>query len=111
MIDGRVIRGVVGSSPRFGKDLARIKDPVLQAEIAEAIRSLLFVPLEQIPRKRKFHPLHNKLVASAVDCKKKVSAWSFHVTANDVYKASCTFEDGIVFLRLIGAHDEIDKNP
>ncbi|MES3014971.1 MAG: hypothetical protein V4750_14745, partial [Pseudomonadota bacterium] len=88
-----------------------IKDPKLQAEIAAAIRSLLFQPLDALPRKLKFHQLHNKQVTSILDKSKKVSAWSFHVTTNDVYKASCTFEDGIVHLRLCDEHDVIDKNP
>ena len=33
------------------------------------------------------------------------------MTANDAYKASFTFEDGIVYLRLVDEHDVIDKNP
>lgn len=111
MIDGRVIRGLVGSNPLFAKSLGRIKDPKLQAEITTAIRSLLFQQMDALPRKLKFHQLHNKQVVSVLDKTKKVSAWSFHVTSNDVYKASCTFEDSIVYLRLVDEHDVIDKNP
>ena len=81
MIEGRVIRGVVGSNPSFAKSLCRIKDQKLQAEIATAIRSLLFLPLDSLPRKLKFHQLHNKQVQSILDKSKKVNAWSFHVTA------------------------------
>lgn len=111
MIDGRVIRGVDASSSTFVKTLGRIKEPKLQEQIRETLKSLLFLQLDQVPRKLHLHQLTNKMVASVTEPGKKVAAWSLHVTADDRYKASFTLEDSVVYLRLCDEHDVIDKNP
>jgi hypothetical protein len=111
MIDGRVIRGVDASGSTFVKSLRRIKDPRLQAEILGALRELLFANLDAAPRRLHLHPLTSKPVTSMLDPKKKVHAWTIHVTANDAYKASFTLEDGVAYMRLCDEHDVIDRNP
>ena len=109
--DGRIIRGVDATAPAFARSLRRIRDPRCQREIVETLRALLFSNLDELPRKLHLHPLTNRQVVSRLDPTKKVNAWSLHVTANDAYKASFTFEDGVVYLRLCDEHDVIGRNP
>lgn len=109
-LDGRVIKGVDMCNQAFvntWKDL-----PLAVKQEAEGvIRSLLWMHLDQVPRKLHMHQLVNKEVPSAKDARKRVRAWSLHITADDRYKASFTFEAGIIYFRVCGLHDEIDKKP
>ena len=34
-----------------------------------------------------------------------------HITPDDRYKASFTFEHGVAYFRACGEHDQVDKNP
>ena len=111
MIDGKVIRGVHATGSTFCNGFKRIKDPKLQVQIRDAIRSLLLLDLDQKPAKMHLHQLVNKKVASALKPGHKVSPWTFHVTAGDEYKASFTLEDGVAYLRVVDEHDVVDKNP
>lgn len=110
-IDGRTIRGIDCTNDKFRRTLKRIKDPQLQLEIREALRSLLFLEIDRAPRKYHLHPLTGKSVPSCRDPNKAVSVWTLHVTSNDAYKASFTFEDGVCYMRLVDEHDVIDKHP
>ena len=40
-----------------------------------------------------------------------MKVYTFHLTSNDAYKASFTFEEGCAYMRSCGTHDEIDKDP
>lgn len=111
MIDGRVIRGVELGCSSFIKSFGRIKDRPLHLEISNTLRSLLLLSLDAVPRKLHMHPLQGKHVPSRLDSKVKVPAWSLHVTSDDRYKASFTFENGTLYFRLVDEHDVIDKNP
>lgn len=110
-IEGRVIRGVVCTLPQFIKSFGRIRDPRLQSEIRDTLRGLLLLNIDQPPAKLKLHQLKNSKVPSFVDPSRRINAWTIHVTANDAYKASFTYEDGIAYFRLIDEHDVVDKNP
>lgn len=111
MFDGKVVAGVDCSSASFKKGLKRIKDPRLQAQIRETLRALLFLDLDQAPKKLHLHPLTNRAVPSALDPTKKVTPWSLHVTADDRYKASFSFEGGVAYFRVCDEHDVVDKDP
>lgn len=111
MIDGRVIRGIDLTSESFKKSFKRLKDVRIQTQVKETLRTLLLLDLDQTPAKLHLHPLTNKLVISRLDSSKKVNAWSLHVTPNDDYKASFTYENGVCYFRLVDEHDIIDKNP
>ena len=109
-LDGRVIKGVDMGNQAFVNAWKNLPNEV-KAEAQETIRKLLWMPLDQVPRKLHMHQLVNKEVPSILDPKKKVRAWSLHLTADDRYKASFTFEQGIMHFRVCGLHDAIDKTP
>lgn len=110
-LDGRVIRGVDLTSPSFRRAFARIKIESVRREALTTIKTLLLANIDQLPARLHLHQLTNKTVPSVLDPKKKVAAWSLHVTADDAYKASFTYEDGAFYFRLLDEHDVIDKNP
>lgn len=110
--EGRKVLAVDVSAPSFQRGLKRVcKDQQRGKLVLAAIRELLFADLSQLPAKLHLHQLTNKMVASVIDSSKKVPAWSFHVTPDDRYKASFTFESGCVYFRAVDEHDVIDKNP
>ena len=111
MAEPRLIRGVVASAQSFVRSFKRIKDPQRSAQIRNSLRELLLADLDQLPAKYHLHPLTSKKVASALDPRTTVHAWSLHVTRDDTLKASFTFEDGVIYLRLVDEHDVIDGNP
>lgn len=111
MLDGKVVRAVDVKASTFAKSLRRIKDPRLQQEIRETIQKMLFMDLDSAPAKLHLHQLKGKPVTSRCDPKRKVNVWSLHVTSDDRYKASFTFEDGTAYFRLCDEHDIVDKNP
>ena len=110
-IDGRVIRCVDIKSASFVNSFGAIKDKRIRSEIAETIKGLLFAEVDSLPRKLHFHQLTGKQVQSVLSPTKKVNAWSLHVTSDDTYKASFTYEDGGLYFRLVDLHDTIDKRP
>lgn len=107
----RVIVGVNAASERFLRSLDRVKDPKVRREILDTVRSLLLLDLDKTPAKLHLHPLKNKEGASILNPMNKVPIWTIHVTADDVYKASFTFENGTAYLRCIRTHDDLDKDP
>lgn len=109
-LEGRVIKGVDMSNTAFINTWKDLPSSV-KAEAKDTIKSLLMMSLDQVPRKLHMHQLVNKEVPSIVDEKKKVRAWSLHITADDRYKASFTFEGGVMYFRVCGLHDTIDKKP
>jgi hypothetical protein len=111
MAGERLILGLDVSSSTFLRSLRSIKDQQLQREIRQAIKDLLFLDLDQAPRRLHLHQLTNKKVSSFTREHHDVNPWTFHVTANDAYKASFTLEDGIAYFRLCDEHDRVDKHP
>jgi len=109
-IDGRVIRGLDITADTFRSRWKDLPDNV-QLAGKETIKSLLFQNLDTAPRKLHLHPLVSKLVPSRADPKKKVPVWTFHLTPDDRWKASFTFEGGVAHFRVCGKHDVIDKSP
>lgn len=109
-LDGRVIRGLDINAKYFRNKWKDLPDDA-QAEGSLVIQSLLFKNVDQLFGKLHFHPLTNQMVESRLDAGKKVKAWSLHITANDGYKASFTFEDGVLYFRTCGVHDKVDKSP
>ncbi|MES3013282.1 MAG: hypothetical protein V4750_06070 [Pseudomonadota bacterium] len=106
----RTIRAVDVGSPQFRKCFKRIRDPRMQRQIADALKSLYGINLDAIPKRLHLHPLTNKLVPSVLDPHKKVPAWSFHVIPG-THKASFTLENGTAYMRVLASHAEVDKNP
>jgi hypothetical protein len=107
---GRVIRAIDLNAGTFVQSFARLPDDAIRREALETLRSLLGAPLDQLPRKLHLHQLVSKLVSARLS-DSKVSAWSLHVTADDRYKASFTYEAGTLYFRLVDEHDVIDKRP
>ena len=111
MADRRLILGVVADAPSFVRSFKRIKDPQRAAQVCATLRGLLLADIDQLPAKLHLHPLTNKKATSRLDASTKVAAWSLHVTPDDRLKASFTYEEGVMYLRLVDDHDVIDKNP
>lgn len=111
MAEPRLILGVVLDSPSFVRSFKRIKDAHRAAQICATLRGLLLADIDQLPAKLHLHPLTGKKVASRLNSNEKVPAWSLHVTPDDRLKASFTYEEGVMYLRLVDDHDVIDKNP
>lgn len=109
-IEGRVIRSLDMNAQSFKKDFTSLPNEV-KGEASDTIKNLFFKKIDQIPAKYKFHQLKHKQVVSRIDPSKKVNAWTLHLTADDRYKASFTFEDSVIFFRTCGLHDAIDKKP
>lgn len=95
----------------FQNAIKGIRDHNIRAEVLQSLRSLLMMDLSKVPAKYHLHQLKGKQVASALKAGNKVAVWSMHVTANDVYKVSFTFEEGTMYLRRFDTHDALDKNP
>lgn len=110
MPSDRQISGIDASAQSFKRALAAIKDPKLRDEITASLRSLLLQPIDEIGGKRNFHPLTSKKVPSVLDPSKQVTPYSCHVSAS-AYKVSFTLEGDVMYLRLVGKHDDIDKHP
>lgn len=106
----RQISGVVALAT-FRHSLKKLKDPNIRQATVKTVQGLLLLGLDELPRKLHLHQLTSLKVDSAVEPGKKVNVWSLHVTADDRYKASFTFEGGVIYLRLVDEHDVIDKHP
>lgn len=86
--------------------------PQRQKEVRHHLSELILLPLDAAPSKLHLHPLKNKLVSSALNSEKKVKVYTAHVSTDDTLKVSFTIEgEGVAYLRLIGEHDKVDKNP
>lgn len=109
-LDGRVIRGLDINAKNFRNKWKDLPD-VVQTEGSLVMQCLLFKNVDQLPAKLHFHQLTNRMVESRLDASKSVKAWSLHITANDNYKASFTFEDGVLYFRTCGPHDAVGKKP
>lgn len=109
-IEGRVIRALNMNLKSFQKDFASLPNEI-KSEAKGSIKDLLFQKIDEIPAKRKFHQLTNSKVTSRINPTQKVNAWTFHLTADDRYKASFTFEDSVIYFRTCGLHDVVDKKP
>ena len=107
---GQVIRGIHLGNVAFQSKWSKL-DSKVQDEAALTISGLLFKDFTELPAKLHFHKLKDKQVTSHLDPKKKVGAWSLHITADDRNKASFTFEDGQLYFRTCGKHDAVDKSP
>ncbi|KAB8036625.1 hypothetical protein [Janthinobacterium aquaticum] len=91
--------------------LFRKLPPNIQKEAKSAISLLIFVDILNPPARLHLHSLTSKEVKSRLDETKKVKVYTIHLSSDDNYKASFTFEGGTAFFRVCGKHDDIDKNP
>lgn len=111
MVDGKVILGIDCSSTSFRRGLKRIKDPQRQQQVRDTLKELLFLDIDRAPAKLHLHQLPGRSVPSVFDPRKKVTPWTLHVTADDRYKASFTFEGSVAYFRVCDEHDVVDKDP
>lgn len=109
-LEGRVIRGIDIGLTSFRNSWKDLPSEV-QDEAFPIIQGLFGKNIDVLPRKLHFHPLNGRQVPSALDSSKKVLVWTLHITADDNYKASFTYEDGTLYFRTCGRHDAIDKKP
>lgn len=109
-LDGRVIRSIDLNGNVFRDDWKKLPKEV-KTEAQGVIRSLFFQNLDSLPGKLHLHQLVGKEVPSRLNEKKKVKAWSLHITADDHYKASFSYENGTLYFRTCGLHDVVDKKP
>ncbi len=105
-----IITKVDASNLTFQRSFRSLKHDVLK-EARTAIGMLCLADVEAAPARLHLHPLKDKLVTSALDEKKKVKVYTFHLTSNDAWKASFTLEGGTAYLRACGPHDKIDGTP
>lgn len=106
----RVVKRIDFGNPTFQKTFSRLK-PDIAKEARRLISELILVDLDNAPAKLHFHNLKSKTAPSVFDKSKQVPVYTIHITSNDVYKASFTYEENCVFLRVCGEHDEIDDRP
>lgn len=104
------ITAIDASNPVFQRTFLKLGEG-LRKEAKRAIAELFLVDVSNAPAKLHLHPLKSKAVPSALDAKKKVKVFTFHITSSDSHKASFTLEGGTAYLRACGPHDEIDKTP
>lgn len=109
--DERVIRGVVCNHPAFVRGLKRLPDPQLRAQAYETLQKLLFLDIDKAPGKLHLHHLKNRKVHSQLNHGQMVNPLTIHITPNDKYKASFTFEGGVAYFRVCDKHDIVDENP
>ena len=109
-LDGRVIRGINIGSTSFRNSWKDLPGKV-QDEAMLVLQNLFGKNVDTLPRKLHLHPLNGKQVPSVLDPNKKVAVWTLHITSDDNYKASFTYEDGVLYFRTCGRHDAIDKKP
>ncbi|WP_211453592.1 hypothetical protein [Collimonas antrihumi] len=105
----RQIRAVNYGNPIFQKTFRKLKPDVLK-EAKRALSELILLDIDNAPAKLHLHALTNKQVLSALDQNKKVPVYSIHLTTNDTYKASFTYEEETAYMRICGEHDDVDKN-
>jgi hypothetical protein len=110
MTGRNVITKVDAGNSAFQRAFKGLKPDVLK-EARLAIGTLIMVDVEAPPAKLHLHPLTGKTVPAVLDAKKRIKVYTFHLTSNDSYKASFTFENGTAYLRTCGPHDKIDSNP
>lgn len=109
-LEGKVVRGIDLGNTAFLNCWGGLPGEI-QDEAIGVIRDLLGLNLDLAPKKLHLHTLKNRNAPSVLDSNKKVAVWSIHITADDKYKASFTFEDGTMFFRTCGRHDTVDKKP
>ncbi|RFP18638.1 hypothetical protein D0T23_02255 [Duganella sp. BJB475] len=110
MSSERLIRTLNCDLPRFKSSFQRLK-PDIKKEARRALGEMVLMDIDAPPAKLHLHMLTNKQVTSVLDPTKKVNVYTVHLTSNDAYKASFTFEGGCAYLRDCGTHADIDKSP
>jgi hypothetical protein len=105
-----IIHAVNFNQPRFQRNFQRLK-PDIKKEARRALGEMILIDVDNPPAKLHLHCLKNKQVPSAIDASKKVNVYTLHITSNDAYKASFTFENGCAYMRRCGTHADIDKDP
>ena len=107
---GFIIQKIDFGSDTFQKTFSKLDERV-KKEARKAISEMLLLDISKPPAKLHLHTLKDKEVKSALDPKKKCAVYTIHLTSDDKFKASFTFEDGTAFMRVCGEHDWVDKNP
>ncbi len=110
-LDGKVVRGLNIDAVSFRNSFKALPGQKIKDEVLATIRSLLGLDLDQAPAGLHLHQLKGKQVLSVKGDGTKVSAWTLHVTADDAYKASFTYEFSTFHFRLVDTHAVIDKRP
>ncbi len=106
----RLIRSLNYDSERFQRTFEGLKPDVMK-EARRAFGEMILTDIDNPPAKLHLHALAGREVKSALAPQKRVKIYTVHITSNDSYKASFTFEDGCAYMRCCGPHDDIDKNP
>ncbi|WP_321876608.1 hypothetical protein [Paraburkholderia bannensis] len=109
-MSGHVITKVDVGSETFQKTYRKLPEDA-KKEAKMALGELILLDVTKAPAKLHLHHLTDKQVKSAVDPKKKVNVYTIHLTKNDKFKASFTFEDGTAYMRVAGEHDWVDDHP
>lgn len=110
-LDGKVVRGLYIDAVSFRNSFKALPGQRIKDEVLTTIRSLLGLDLDHAPARLHLHQLKNKQVPSVKGDGSKVTAWTLHVTADDAYKASFTYEFGAFHFRQVDTHAVIDKRP
>ena len=106
---GFVIQKVDMASDTFQKTFKKL-DAKVKKEARKTLGELFLLDVSDPPAKLHLHTLTDVSVKSVVDPKKKIGVYTFHLTPDDKFKASFTFEQGTAYMRVCGEHDWVDKN-
>jgi hypothetical protein len=104
-----IVTAINVENPTFQRTFRKLPPDILK-EAKKALGELLLTDILDPPAKLHLHPLTSKSVPSRLDPAKKVKVYTIHLTSNDSYKASFTFENGVAYMRVCGEHDDIDKS-
>lgn len=107
---GFIIQKIDFGSDTFQKTFRKL-DSQVQKEAKKTLSELILLDISKAPAKPHLHTLKDKEVRSATDPKQKCAVYTLHLTSNDRFKASFTFEGGTAYFRVCGEHDWIDGNP
>lgn len=110
MSGGSIIRAVDYGNDVFQRTFQKLK-PDVQKKAKAAFGQLTLLDMACAPAGLHLHTLTSKKVPSRVDSKKTVSVYTIHITPDDKWKASFTFEQDTAYLRACGEHDWLDDNP
>ncbi len=110
MSGGSVVTAIDLNSTVFQKTFAKLDEKV-KRDAKKIMSELMLLDLARPPAKLHLHTLTSKTVRSALDPKKSVNVYAIHISSDDKFKASFTFENGTAYFRVCGEHDWVDKNP
>lgn len=104
-----VVRIDIGNET-FQRTFKKLPNEARKAAI-KTFGTFVLLDLANAPAALHLHTLKATKVPSRVRSGHQVSVYTIHLTPDDRYKASFTFEEGTAYFRVCGEHDWVDRNP